>query len=230
MSNKLEVLVKDSGLDSTKAKVLLTQFQDYFDLAAEWEIKAKTISVTNENQTAEMKMARAGRLFLKEKRVSIEKTRKALKEQSLREGKAIDGIANVLKALIIPIEKHLDQQEHFVEIKAKEIEDKRLAEEARIAEEKRLADEKAEREEQERIRLENEQLRKEAEEKEKIIQEAQLKQKKLEGEKLEIEKKANEEKLKADAEIEELKSIASIKQPGLSEMTICPKCGYEFVR
>jgi hypothetical protein len=69
-------------------------------------------------------MAREGRLFLKEKRVFIEKTRKDLKEQSLREGKAIDGIANVLKALIEPIEKYLEQQEKFIEIQ----EDNRIEE------------------------------------------------------------------------------------------------------
>jgi hypothetical protein len=72
--------------------------------------------VTSSEQTAEMKMAREGRLFLKAKRVDIEKARKELKEQSLREGKAIDGIANVLKALIEPTEEYLEKQERFVEI------------------------------------------------------------------------------------------------------------------
>jgi hypothetical protein len=43
-----------------------------------------------------------------------------LKEQALREGKAVDGIANVLKALIVPLEEHLDKQERFVEIRAEE--------------------------------------------------------------------------------------------------------------
>ncbi len=105
---KLEIIVRDSGLDSTKANILLMQFQDYFKMAAEWEVKAKAIVVTDDTQVGDMQMARAGRLFLKEKRVSIEKTRKTLKEQSLREGKAIDGIANILKALIAPIEEHLN--------------------------------------------------------------------------------------------------------------------------
>ncbi len=129
-------------------------------------VLAKTLVVTNEIQTVIMKL---GRLHLPEKRLAIERTRKELKEQSLREGKAIDGIANVLQALIIPIEEYLGQQENFVQIReaeraeAKRIEDERLAEEARIAAEK------AEAEERIRIRLENERLRAEAEVREKVL-------------------------------------------------------------
>jgi len=73
--------------------------------------------VTSPTQVAEMKMAREGRLFLKEKRISIEKARKELKEQSLREGQTIDAIAKILKNLIEPIESHLETQEKFIEIR-----------------------------------------------------------------------------------------------------------------
>src|SRR4030043_2249062 len=120
MDNQLQTIVQSSGLDKIKADFILQQFQDYFKIAGEWDLKAKSIVVTDESQTTDMEMARVGRLFLKEKRVAIEKARKSLKEQALREGKAIDGIANVLKALIVPIEEYLDKQEHFVEIKAAE--------------------------------------------------------------------------------------------------------------
>ena len=171
MGNELEVIIKKSGLESTKATAILTQFQDYFSIASEWEVKARSIVVTDESQKVEMAMARVGRLFLKEKRVAIEKTRKGLKEQALREGKAIDGIANVLKALIVPIEEYLNQQEKFVEIRTKIAEDKRLAEEAQKAEAERLAREAEERAEQERIRVENEKLRREAAEKDRILAE-----------------------------------------------------------
>jgi len=114
MEDQLSVIVKESGLEKTKAQVLLDNFSRYFQLAADWEKKAKTIVITDASQTAEMQMARTGRLFLRQKRIVIEKTRKDLKEQSLREGKAIDGIANILKALIIPIEEYLEKQEKFV--------------------------------------------------------------------------------------------------------------------
>lgn len=166
MENQLSIIIKESGLDTNKAQFLLSNFQDYFKIAAEWEEKARTIKVENESQTVDMQLARTGRLFLREKRIAIEKARKELKEQSLREGKAIDGIANVLKALIVPIEEYLDKQEHFVENKKKELEEAARIEAERIAEQERIAKEKADAEERERIRLENEKLRKEAEERE----------------------------------------------------------------
>lgn len=109
----LQVIVQEHGLEPAKAQVLMEKFSDVFKLAAEWEAKAKTLQVTAADQVAEMKMAREGRLFLKAKRVEVENTRKALKEEYVRGGKAVDGIANVLKAIIEPIEGYLEEQETF---------------------------------------------------------------------------------------------------------------------
>lgn len=132
-NNQLVILINESGLEKTKANSMLETFQGFFDSASEWETKAEMCKVTNRDQKVEMKLAREGRLYLKNIRVEVEKKRKDLKEQSLREGKAIDGIANVLKSLIIPIEQKLEGYEKFIEI-----EDARLAEERRIEiEEKR---------------------------------------------------------------------------------------------
>src|SRR5688500_1953702 len=119
-TNELIQIVESSGLEKTKADFILEKFQGHFKLAAEWEKKSKAIVVTDVNQVAEMKMAREGRLYLKKVRVEVEHARKELKEQSIREGKAIDGISNVLKALIEPIEEYLEKQEKFAEIKAAE--------------------------------------------------------------------------------------------------------------
>ena len=240
MENKLEVIVRESGLESTKAQFILNQFQDYFAIAADWEMKAKAIIVTDESQKAEMQMARAGRLFLKEKRVAIEKARKELKEQALREGKAIDGIANVLKALIIPIEEHLERQEKFVEIRAKIAEDKRLAEEAARIEAERIAKEAAEKAEQERIRLENEKLKAEAVERERIMAaeraEAEAKQRAIEEKAAAERRIAEEEKRKSRMEIERLKREADAerskqemaKATSGQQLITCPHCGKEF--
>lgn len=211
--NQLEIIVKDSGLEQTKAQYLLENFQEYFAIADEWEKKAKGIIVTSDTQKVEMQMARVGRLFLRDKRISIEKARKELKEQSLREGKAIDGISNVLKALIVPIEKYLEEQERFVEIREKaRLEMERIENEKRL-EEERLAKEKAEREEQERIRKENEKLKQEASEREKQAIAERLKHEKTlqrerekaerERTKAEIEKKAIEEEARKKQEIVE---------------------------
>jgi hypothetical protein len=128
----LVAIVESSGLEKTKANQILEKFQGYFKIASHWESVAKTIVVSSPDQKAEMKMAREGRLELRQKRIDVEKMRRELKEQSLREGKAIDGIANVLKGLIEPIEEYLDQQERFVEIREEKMkaerETKRIAE------------------------------------------------------------------------------------------------------
>lgn len=116
MKDGLVKLVNESGLDKTKSQVLLENFSNYFEIASDWEKKASMLVVNNIEQKAEMKMAREGRLFLKEKRVAVEKTRKALKENALREGQTIDAIAKVLTNLIIPIEKDLEEKEKFAEI------------------------------------------------------------------------------------------------------------------
>ena len=210
--NQLQVIVQESGLEPSKAKYILEKFQDYFEVASEWEKKAKALVVTNESQVTEMEMARTGRLFLREKRIAVENARKNLKEQSLREGKAIDGIANVLKALIVPIEEYLEKQEKFVEIREEaKREAKRIEIEARMAEEERIAAEKAAAE-QERLRVENEKLKAEAQKKENALMEERKKQEAI----LAAERKKqtdilNVERAKAEKEIREVARKAKIE-------------------
>jgi hypothetical protein len=208
MGNELEILVKESNLEPTKAKFLLDKFQDYFEIAGEWERKAKNIVVTRADQHVDMQMARTGRLFLREKRISIEKARKELKEQSLREGKAIDGIANVLKALIVPIEEYLDTQERFIDIQEENKKEMLRIEMEKRIEEERIAKEKADAEERDRIRVENERLKKEAFEREKQMQLEREKQERLIAEeraKADAERKAIEEKNRIEREKQEKK-------------------------
>jgi hypothetical protein len=63
-----------------------------------------------------MKMAREARLALREIRINADKTRKVLKEDSLRYAKAIQGIYNIIEESISPLEKYLEKQEKFAEI------------------------------------------------------------------------------------------------------------------
>lgn len=243
MDNQLEVIVKESGLEQTKADYILKQFQDYFKIASEWETKAKQIVVTSEDQTVDMKLARTGRLFLREKRITLENARKELKEQSLREGKAIDGIANVLKALIVPIEEYLDAQEHFVENKKKAEEELKRVDEAKRAEEERIAKERAEAVERERIQKENEALRAEAIKREKEQAEELAKERakaeaerkaieeknRIEREKAEAERVKMEAELKAKAEAErEALEAKKLAEDELKKMIECPHCHKAF--
>ena len=214
-NNQLITIVNKSGLEKTKAEYILEKFQDYFKIASEWETRAKGIVVTSDDQTVDMEMARVGRLFLREKRITIEKTRKELKEQSLREGKAIDGIANVLKALIEPIEKYLDNQENFTKNRLIAEENERLRLERERLEKEEFEREqariKAEIEKQERIKAENERLKREAIEREKLAEAERKKQEKLladerakaEIEKAHLEEMAKKEKEKADKKLKE---------------------------
>ena len=113
--NELQLVVKQAGLEENKVQSLLNSFGDSFSKAKKVVEKAKGLEVTSEDQVEKMAEARKIRLELKEIRVNVENTRVELKEQSLREGRAIDGISNVIKALIVPIEEYLEKQEKYAE-------------------------------------------------------------------------------------------------------------------
>lgn len=117
---ELVKIVEENKLDKTQGQIILDNFTGFFKEASEWEAKAKKIKITDISQKDEMTKAREARLALKNIRTTAEKARVKLKEKSRREGLAIDGIANVLKSLIIPIEEHLDKQEKFAENLEKE--------------------------------------------------------------------------------------------------------------
>jgi len=112
-TEQLATVTKDLDIDSATA--LRAAFEEMFAQADEWVRRASSIRVTSEDQRHEMNLARESRLALRDIRVKADHTRKRLKEDSLRRGKAVDGIANVLKALIEPIEEHLRVQETFAE-------------------------------------------------------------------------------------------------------------------
>lgn len=104
-----------SGLEPESATALRATFDSLFAQAEEWTARAREIRVTDITQKREMKLARESRLALREIRVKAEHARKRLKEDSVRRGRAIDGMANIIKALVEPIEEHLLEQETFAE-------------------------------------------------------------------------------------------------------------------
>jgi hypothetical protein len=213
-----------------------------------------------------IKEAKKLRLEIARIRIDTEKDRTAQKEEYLRAGKAIDGVANILKWAVTEKEEKLEEIERYYErieserlqkiqtereselrkyvdinypvgklsemaedvwniyIAGKRIEynDRIIAE--KRAEEERIAREKREREENERIRIENEKLREQQEkirlenerikkEQEKKEAEYRLAQKKLIEEnnrKIAEEKRIAEEKIrrmKEEKEAEDKKRI-----------------------
>lgn len=240
-NQELEVIIQESGLEKSQGQVILENFASFIKEASEWEVKAKAINITDISQVQEMANAREARLALKSIRVNAENTRKMLKEKALREGKAIDGVANVIKALIVPLEEHLEAQEKFIENLEKEKKEKRdleremtlqkytqdvnmynfkemsdevfekLVETVKLAwqaeqeaikkvEEEKIELLRKEKEEQERIRIENDKLKKEAEAREKeLAKERAEQEKKLEAERAKAKKEAEaREKLEAE--------------------------------
>ena len=103
-------------------------FQSAFEQAEAWREKALAVKVTSLADKEAMKQAREMRLALKNIRVEAEKKRKALKEDALVMGRAIDGVNNLLLAAIQPLERHLEEQEKFAERLAEQERQRRLAE------------------------------------------------------------------------------------------------------
>lgn len=116
-------ILKETGVEQSTATQLRFAFNAMFGQAEKWLGQARAIRVTDVTQVREMKMAREVRLALRQIRCDAENTRKRLKSDALAKGRAIDGIANVLKALIEPAETYLQEQEDF----ARRVEEQRLA-------------------------------------------------------------------------------------------------------
>lgn len=116
MDNQITKIVNDNQLPQTKAELIVSSFNDFFIEAKQIIDMHGSLTVNKEDDLQGMKQAREARLKLKDIRVQAEKVRKQLKEESRREGLAIDGISNLLKMLIVPTEQHLEQQEKYAEL------------------------------------------------------------------------------------------------------------------
>lgn len=124
MSDLLAIEVRKEHLPESEVVLLQNGFIQFVQQVQNMKDAALAINVTSVDQVEDIKRARELRITIKNIRVDAEKVRKAMKEDSLRRGRAIDGMANVIKELIYPIETHLDNQEKFVELQ----EMKRIAE------------------------------------------------------------------------------------------------------
>lgn len=126
MTKDLVKIEQETQISQETSKNLKTVFMPFFEEAKNFEQQAKAIEVTSEDQVDEMEKAREVRLHLKRLRCDAEKKRKEMKAESLRKGKAIDGMANIIKYLIVPLEEHLKEQEDFAKIKREKERQERL--------------------------------------------------------------------------------------------------------
>ncbi len=109
-------ILNNSGLEIQTRESIERQMLPFLYQANDWREKAEALVVTDETQTDLMKQAREARLALRSIRVEADKVRKNLKEDSLRYGKAVQSVYNLIEENISPIEKHLETQEKFVEV------------------------------------------------------------------------------------------------------------------
>jgi hypothetical protein len=117
---ELLAVAAQNGLQPETTQNLQTSFAPLFTQARSIMEKSRLIEVTDVSQKLEIKLARTYRLELRAIRVASDKTRKELKEESLKKGKAIDGFHNILLHLVEAEETRLDQSEQFAERKEAE--------------------------------------------------------------------------------------------------------------
>ena len=108
--------ITDSGVSAETADYLVRTFGPYFAQASEIIEASRQIEVSDATQLSEMKAAREARLKLKAIRVEADKTRKSVKEESLRLSKAIDNVAKTVPMLTEPEEARLEECERFAEL------------------------------------------------------------------------------------------------------------------
>jgi hypothetical protein len=106
---ELCAVVKREGVAEQQQAVLIGSFAPYHAQIAAARKTSETI--TNGGDPLQRKMARECRLELRRVRCAIETTRKDAKADALRYGKAVDGMANVLKFLCEPEEERLEEIE-----------------------------------------------------------------------------------------------------------------------
>lgn len=124
MSNELVISTKEFNIEPTKAQQIESIFVPFVSELKPLE-KEYSLIVSNTDITKEtIKDAKGLRLKLKKIRVDTDKTHKKAKEESLRVGKAIDGVRNIVKHAIVPMEEKLTEIEKHFEIQ----EQKRITE------------------------------------------------------------------------------------------------------
>lgn len=250
---ELAIVVEQSGIEKSKGELISKTLGEFFEKANEWNDTIEALQINDVSEVGKMKMAREGRLTLKNQRLAckkvvdekreevkakmadyvledklwlksfqmIEATYKNLetkleekeKYAERKEAERLDGLERERISKLLPFNefcqiealdlRSMDDESFEKELaKAKRLFDLDKAEKERL-EQERIAKEKAEAEERERIRKENERLKKEAEERDRLA--------KIEAEKRakqEAERKAKEEADRKAREAEEAKKRA----------------------
>jgi hypothetical protein len=109
----VELAIRNAGLKLDPAHPIIQTFMPLCADVRTLVAASAGISVTDESQTAEMEQARDARLAIRKVRIAAEKARKDFKEDTLRTGRAIDGIAKLVSEVAEPAEARLLDMEEF---------------------------------------------------------------------------------------------------------------------
>jgi len=90
-------------------------WDDYRNQLEKLKQTALTLKVTSVEQKLEMKLARETRLAIRQLRIEVEKRRKELGEDLLRQTQKINGAAKELKDAMEELEEQMREQEEFAE-------------------------------------------------------------------------------------------------------------------
>ena len=115
ITTELAVVAEQASIPMERSQMLMTSFAPLYSEIQPLLDQAREINVIDPTQVTEMRQAGQLRRELKAVRCKVENLRKSLKESSIREGKAIEGMANVLKFIIEPAESRMEEIERFAE-------------------------------------------------------------------------------------------------------------------
>lgn len=121
----LELVPAQAPGETMKRADLPVIWEGFTQQAENLKTTAATLTVTRLDQVAEMKLARATRLALKDLRVEVEHKRKELVADLNKQTEAINSEARKIKGVIEPLEDRLREQEEFIERETIRIEDGR---------------------------------------------------------------------------------------------------------
>jgi len=110
---EMSALLDSHKLEAYRVLPIVETFAPLFIHAAQVLPQSRGIEVTHSSQVGAMQAAREARLTLKKIRTTVENARKACKEESLRTGRLIDGVAALIVNKITPEEDRLQHAEDF---------------------------------------------------------------------------------------------------------------------
>lgn len=119
---ELVILVENSGLEQTKAVKIAETLGSFFAKAEEWRQTIEGIVITNPSEVAKMKMARSGRLGLKEMRLECDKIVKSKRDEiknrmsdDILEDKLWLKAFQMIEATFKNLESKAEEKEKFAE-------------------------------------------------------------------------------------------------------------------